>query len=347
MQFVLAMLVGLAAFAGSPLPDRVAAQGLRPIAVGSRSNATGPEMVEILRQLILVGNRGDVNAALAFFSEDAVVIRGARCSTEVPCIGHAAIRVLLESEARNRNSLGFLGTPGVSGDLVTGRLEWWAIPIGVAGTQRLHVTFTATFRGDKIARLVQQLDLSDPMTLDFANLLRTANAVDVRTEALNRGDIVTATGGFTEDAVFEGPGPCSPTPCVGPEAIRRAFEQLAVDRIRFTTVIGQSRTVGDLRTSRVEIRSDSIRVAGVDRLLATLTSIVPGTRISSMRVTLDAADPQTAVFLAQPTPAQVPAQLPKTGDGGLAEARDGAWGAAALGVLGVFALLLGRARVPR
>lgn len=55
---------------------------------------------------------------------------------------------------------------------VTARLEWWNLNVPGAGIQRVIFNTTVTFTGEKISRIVDELDLADPQSVQFANFRR-------------------------------------------------------------------------------------------------------------------------------------------------------------------------------
>lgn len=253
-------------------------------------------------------NRGDVDAVMATFADDAVVVRGARCPDIQPCVGKAAIlrQVLLERENQIRFTIVSLS---VAGDTLTASAEVRGVGPTSGGAERVIQVHTVTFSGDKIARFTSEFDLSDPLTAAFTNFSRVNRPSTLRAEAHRRGDIAGVMATLTDDAVLEGWGLCTPRPCVGKAAIQREVERRVADKEDFRLVTGTARVSGNTRTAQIEIRSDSITAAGVERLVASATDEVPVDKTSFARFVLDPTDPQTATFLA----AQ-PAALPKTGE---------------------------------
>jgi uncharacterized protein (TIGR02246 family) len=133
-------------------------------------------------------------------------------------------------------------------------------------------------------------------------------------DASSRGDAAAVADIFAEDGVFVGGGGCRPTPCVGKAAIRQAFENIAAAHQQVSVVATE--VSGNTVAFRAEAVNDSIRAAGLERILSAGTAEVRGDRIAELRALPDPSDPQTARYLAwqaAQTPAQTPAALPRAG----------------------------------
>lgn len=150
-------------------------------------------------------------------------------------------------------------------------------------------------------------ELSDPQTAVFVFSGR------LTTPTFGVSDVLAL---FGDEAVLDGLGLCTTAPCVGKAAIQREIERQRADNIRFTFISGTARLSADSFTRQIEIRSDSIRAVGVERIVAWHTTQVKGDRISAIHFSLDSNDPQTARFLAAP---RVPARPPAAGVGAPAE----------------------------
>lgn len=249
----------------------------------------------ILRQLYDVGNRGDVAVTAAFFTADATLLRGG-CNPQAPCVGTAAIQRQLEREPTLQFRYSVINVQ-VSGDSATGRVEFRNINIKNAGQERVIENVTVTFKGDKISRLVHALDLSDSQTAAFANFRRMATINSRYTDALSIGNVAGTMAALTEDAVVEGYGLCASVPCAGKAAVQKEVERQVADKTKIATVGGTARVTGDTWTGRVEVRSDSIRAAGVERIIAAATVEAKGDKVSLVRWVPDTTDPQTATYL--------------------------------------------------
>lgn len=254
-------------------------------------------------------NRGDVATALSVFTDDAVLVR-AVCTAQVPCTGKAEIQKQVEREVGNQQQFKPSSPAKLSDDPLTvaSRVEFTGLLVRGAGIERAVDNATITFQGDKISRLVHEQDLSDPQTIVWSNFLRVSGAIATRWQLLQRGDVAGVMALFTDDAVYAGWGLCAAAPCVGKATIQRQMEREVADNTRFISISGSARVVGEDFSNQVEIRSDSIKAAGAERVIAAQTAKVSGGKFLSLRYTLGTTDEQTAVFLA----AQ-PLGLPRTG----------------------------------
>jgi ketosteroid isomerase-like protein len=110
--------------------------------------------------------RGDVDAALALFADNAVFI-GARttgnCSTQAPCTDLAGIRQQLEGNIAG-HVCQMVRHIEVSGAVVHGRLEVRADPVRATGVERALQGFMAVVPQDKITFLAMVQDVADPLT---------------------------------------------------------------------------------------------------------------------------------------------------------------------------------------
>ncbi len=127
-------------------------------------------------------------------------------------------------------------------------------------------------------------------------------------DAINRGEVNTAVMLFTEDAVFDDGGGCRwPFMCVGPDEVQPQIATLVQKntQIKVTDIRGFSTPWTRWTTAWFEVRSDSVRAAGVERILQATTVALRGDKIVSVTWRSNAGDEQTARFLAaQPRPVQ-------------------------------------------
>ena len=155
-------------------------------------------------------------------------------------------------------------------------------------------------------------------------------ALDLR----NRGDLAGFLVLFAPYAVRQD-GSC-PTGCSG-EVMRRSFEQNIAEHFQASVLSAQA--AGNSVTARAELRSDTFRARGAERVISNFTVELRDGKVARWVSTLDASDAQTAAYQAalraQATQA-APAQLPRTG------ALGGAPALAAAGVLIGAGLLLRR-----
>jgi hypothetical protein len=110
--------------------------------------------------------RGDVDAALAVFTDNAVFI-GVRatgnCSTRAPCTDLAGIRQQLEGNIAG-HVCQVIRNIEVSGAVVHGQLEVRADPNRANGVERTLQAFMAVVPQDKITFLAMVFDVADPQT---------------------------------------------------------------------------------------------------------------------------------------------------------------------------------------
>jgi ketosteroid isomerase-like protein len=113
-------------------------------------------------------------------------------------------------------------------------------------------------------------------------------------DAIARGDVDAALALYADDAVLEG-GPCSRSPCVGKAAIRKWLERSAKNKSRKITIVADYPS-GNVLTTRVEVRNNQIRKAGVDRIITWGIWRIRGGKISFQHISPESSDPQTARY---------------------------------------------------
>jgi len=114
-------------------------------------------------------------------------------------------------------------------------------------------------------------------------------------ETLARGDVAGALALYAEDAVFDG-GLCAAAPCAGKAAIQKALERLVADKTHVHTTL-KNYVSGNVVTSRFEVRNETIKKAGVERIIGWWIVETQGEKIAYLRAgILDRSDPQTARF---------------------------------------------------
>ena len=126
---------------------------------------TGPDLAAIFRQFADAVNQGDVDGALALFTEDATWVRGFRCPPGA-CVGQAAIRAELEKDVADGHRIDMADIQ-VSGTTLTARVEVRTDGTRAAGVERIIQVFTLEFREDKISGLRVMPDRTDPETAAF------------------------------------------------------------------------------------------------------------------------------------------------------------------------------------
>ena len=124
------------------------------------------DLAAIFGQFADAVNQGDVEAALALFTEDATWVRGMVCPPGA-CVGQSAIRTEIERDIANNHQLDIVDIQ-VSGTTLTARVEVRTDATQAAGVERIIQAFTVEFQGDKISLLRAMPDLTDPQTAAFA-----------------------------------------------------------------------------------------------------------------------------------------------------------------------------------
>jgi len=115
-------------------------------------------------------SRGDVAAALALYSDDAIVQYGGLCWT--PCVGKAAIQKELERRVAAKNRWTIIGKY-VSGNVAVVRSELLIGYIEKSGVDRVIVWTLYEVKGDKIAVVTLAGQRTDPQTARFIEWFRS------------------------------------------------------------------------------------------------------------------------------------------------------------------------------
>ncbi|MDQ6906105.1 MAG: nuclear transport factor 2 family protein, partial [Chloroflexota bacterium] len=136
-------------------------------------------------------------------------------------------------------------------------------------------------------------------------------------DARNRGDVQGALAFVTDDIRFVGGPFCTgDRPCIGAAAVRQDMQQFIAMHVQLTG-IGAPVVTGTTVHQRFEARGDTIRAAGVERVVTDLTVEVRDGKIVSYLEAPDTSDPQTARALAYQRSQQGPPSAPpRTGGGG-------------------------------
>ena len=174
----MALVKSLVIVAGSALLVALAAAGLIAPA-GTHGQA---DLEDLLRQYHDTLNGGDVAGAVAFFTEDGVFE-----STEKTFSGKDALQNLFTNQVSQDRRVDIVSSE-LSDDTVSARVEVRAKRIQACGAARTVATETVSFSGDKISRLVFQIDLSDPDTAK-------AHACQLGPALPSTGGLPTAAGG--------------------------------------------------------------------------------------------------------------------------------------------------------
>ena len=136
----------------------------------------------------------------------------------------------------------------------------------------------------------------------------------------NRYDVEGTLALVTDDFRFVGGPACTAAnPCVGRDGLRANLQEFVANRAQ-ATIVGAPQVSGTTVVVRIEVRSDLIRRAGVERVVNTVTLEVRGNQLASHVAVPDANDAQTAQFLAflqnQQGTGAPPPGMPNTGGGG-------------------------------
>src|SRR5437764_12934138 len=115
-------------------------------------------------------SRGDAAAALALYSDDAVVQYGGLCGT--PCVGKAAIQKELERRVAAQNRWRIIGKY-VSGNVAVVQTELRIGFIEGSGVERVVVWCIYEVKGDKIAVVTLVGQRTDPQTARFIEWFRS------------------------------------------------------------------------------------------------------------------------------------------------------------------------------
>ncbi|MEK7215097.1 MAG: nuclear transport factor 2 family protein, partial [Chloroflexota bacterium] len=192
-------------------------------------------LTAVFRAFTDASSRGDVTAAMALFTDDAVLIGRGRCRAVVPCTGKVEVQQQIEQETGGQARYSNLNFR-VSGTAGTGTVELTSLQIRANSVERVINGIAVSFRDDKIARLTFTLELSDAQTASFANFQRVTQPNATHRIALPRGDVPGLMATFAPDAVYQGLGLCAARPCVGAAAIQREMERQVADNTAWEPV---------------------------------------------------------------------------------------------------------------
>jgi hypothetical protein len=115
-------------------------------------------------------------------------------------------------------------------------------------------------------------------------------------EAINRGDAAGALAMCADDAVFDVPGGlCAAAPCVGKATIQKELESRVAAKFHCTPL--KTYLSGNVLPGRFEFRSDTIKKAGVERIIGWGIFEVKGEKIAYLRGAIpDRSASETARF---------------------------------------------------
>src|SRR5580693_6109767 len=112
--------------------------------------------------------------------------------------------------------------------------------------------------------------------------------------AESRGDVAAALALYSDDAVVQYGGQCSPT-CAGKAAIQKELERRVAAKNRWT-VIGKY-VSGNVAVVKTELRIGYIEGAGIDRVIVWCIYETKGDKIAVVTLAGQRTDPQTARFI--------------------------------------------------
>jgi len=124
----------------------------------------------LAEQDLAAESRGDVAAALALYSDNAIVQYGGLCWS--PCVGKAAIRKELERRVAAKNQFKIIGKY-VSGNVAVVQTELRIGYIEKSGADRIIVWNIYEVTGEKIAVATLVGQRTDPQTARFIEWFRS------------------------------------------------------------------------------------------------------------------------------------------------------------------------------
>ena len=144
----------------------VAAGGVAPPAVAGAAVTCGSQfdLAGLGRQELEAINAGDLDRAMALFTENAVLQGTPGCLT--PCVGKQAIRSEFENLVAD-DTHSTVVEVDVSGNTLTRRLETTSDSIRETQVDRIIVEETLEFSDDKISSIMQRPVLADAQTSTF------------------------------------------------------------------------------------------------------------------------------------------------------------------------------------
>ncbi|MGA2397077.1 MAG: nuclear transport factor 2 family protein [Steroidobacteraceae bacterium] len=136
-------------------------------AAAGRALAQG-DPVSVQKQLFAALARGYVEAALALFTDDAVIDTESGLCAKAPCVGKAAIQKDFERYVADKSRHVTALNTYVSGNVLVTRFEARSATIQKAGVDRIILWSIRELRGDKIASSRCCLpERTDPQTARF------------------------------------------------------------------------------------------------------------------------------------------------------------------------------------
>ncbi len=131
------------------MPNLAAAVLILAASVGGAAARADP--VAVQQQLVDALGRGDVQAALSLFTDDAVIDSESGLCAKTPCTGKTAIGKDFERYVTDKSRHVTPLNTYLSGNVLVTRFEARSANIQKAGAERIILWGIREFRGDKIA----------------------------------------------------------------------------------------------------------------------------------------------------------------------------------------------------
>ncbi len=135
------------------------------LSVASTMAIAQDDPAAILQKAVDSIARGDVEAALALYADDAVVEASPVCN-RTTCAGKAAIRKRIERMVKGK-AKDTITANYPSGNVVTSRVEHRSNRMRQAGVERIIKWAIVEIKGDKIVSQRNLFERSDPQTARF------------------------------------------------------------------------------------------------------------------------------------------------------------------------------------
>lgn len=269
-----------------------------------------PELEAVRRKMLEDSNKGDIASYMAAWTDDPVFIHPSCPATR--CIGKPAVQKFFEGTISGGTKLDHVATyPGAAPNEIKTITIMRGNAVQSRGADRIILTWTYTFSGTKLSRVMANLELRDPQTLTYvkANRPDPESVYRQLVADVNKGNVVSAMGAFADDAVIVGTLPCPPAnPCVGKAAIQKSLEALVQAHTQLD-ILSATTTMYSVQ-GLLEARSDPFIAAGAERAILNGSVSFIGQKVSRLEVTGEPSDPQTAALYkalqAQPTVSPVP-----------------------------------------
>ncbi len=142
----------------------------------------------VVKQLLAAENAGNLDAALAFFTDDATIQINAP-NQLCPCAGQAAIRQELARRLALHRQFTVVNSQ-VSGSTVSDRIEMRGDDARQAGVDRFIAVRTYTFKDGKSVSLSGVFDMSDPQTATFARNVPAARGAALPRTGSDGGQVL-------------------------------------------------------------------------------------------------------------------------------------------------------------